>query len=969
MLKPPSCVGCPIALTSNGWILSEGDGSSGVVILGEGGGYNEYVENLPFRPHAQSGSKLEEVFRLVSRELGYPVTRSQFLLYNVLNCNPREDVKLDKPWVHGAMAHCRPNVDRVIGGFQTNKTKTILALGNLSLVALTGVSGIAEEKQSISHLRGYVFESKYGLVVPALHPSFVRRGNNHLTPLLVEDLKKAIGVAKGTYTNYYLHPYSKTPEYQLTPGLDEAWSFYNRVRDNPRAILAYDIETAETGNVDEDERDELKSVDIIQCQFSIKKSTGIAMPFRDNYLDVIQALFALPNVKANHNTYNFDNPRLKAKGIKLKGGLHDTMWMFKHWHPKLPRGLQSVVSLLGFPFPWKHLYSTNLEWYGCADVDAVQWIVEALPKLMRDRGVWDGYRDHIYHIHPIMERARETGIPVSEDKRIALEAKFREERKAVDKEIQAIVPETIRNIRPKRKDKETGEEDYGYKRQPKLVEVEFNRYNELAAQNPDKKFIPFEDYLYKKHNLACWDFQGEFEVVKRWAVVEPFKASSTQMIRYLEWKQKQILDAIVKLKDKRQKEFDGRNPELTAEIRSLQELADDYEVPRDLKTKHKTTGKHELEEMFNNTGDSLLEKVVKIRSIDTNLNNYLPNWTPGRDGRVHTTWGYSAPTGQFDSRRPNILNCSKHTDYGKEFRGIIEAPPGYVFVEFDYKSFHVATAGYCANDKDYIRYSQLDPHSILGSYIDPSVIGGSISLRWSDADIRMATKEFKARSRRRHEDNPHIPDIRQALAKPTVLGNQLELGARKLQRQNRQYIHFVNKLQREYHKEKGYSAEELQTIVVNLFPKIPLYQKQIKEKAFKEKYLINEFGYIQYFYDIYNFTFSKKTGKWDRREGEGAREPIAFRVQGCAFGLLHLALLECEMMRYNEEYQFVNSIHDSIMYMPEKSKLDRCIESVRPILVAPCHKLVNEATGPDGLSVGADCSVGTNWRDMEEIKV
>jgi hypothetical protein len=439
------------------------------------------------------------------------------------------------------------------------------------------------------------------------------------------------------------------------------------------------------------------------------------------------------------------------------------------------------------------------------------------------------------------------------------------------------------------------------------------------------------------------------------------------MIRYLKWKKGEVEKEKEALVAKRLSEYGGRNPELTEEINRLKELAEDYEIPLDLKTKRQTTGKKELEDMEINTGDPLLGKVVKIRSIDTNLNNYLPNWEPGRDGRVHTTWGYSAPTGQFDSRRPNVLNCSKHTDYGKEFRGIIEAPTGYVFVEFDYKSYHVATAGYCANDRDYIRYSQLDPHSILGSYIDPTLIGGSISLKWSDADIKLATKEFKKRSKERHEKDPHIPDIRQALAKPTVLGNQLELGARKLQRQNRKYIHFVNRAQRIYHKEEGYSAEELQAIVIGLFPKIPIYQKLIKEKAFVERRLINEFGYIQYFYDVFNFTYNKHTGKWDRREGEGAREPIAFRIQGCAFGMVHLVLLELERLGLCEKYQFLVSIHDSIMMMPHKTQADNCIADVMGVMQSPCTKLVNDAA-PQGLVVGVDYSIGRNWGPYDEIK-
>src|ERR1035437_3664130 len=974
MLKPPSCDGCPIEPFSQGFILSEGEGSNGVVLLGEKGGYNEYIDALPFRPYAQGGSKLEEVFKLVQRDTGQPCTRKQFLIYNAINCCPPESVRGELE--NQAVAHCGPNVDRVVGGFHTPLQKTILALGNVPLISLTGMSGAVEEKQSVSYLRGFVFESRYGLVVSSYHPNFVKRGNNHLTPMLVEDMKRALNVAKGLYTNYPSHKGYVAPIYQTSPGLDEAWSFYYRVKDNEKLCLTYDIETTETLGVDEDERDELESAEIVLVQFSINKGTGIAMPWNQLYLPVIVALFSLSNVKANHNTWNFDNPRLRAKGITIEGKVHDTMWMFKHWHPRLPRGLQSVASLLGFPFPWKHLYSSKWEWYGCVDVDAVKGIAAPPPKLMRARGIWSGYVEHVYSVHPILDRASVVGIPVSEEKRLALEIDFKARRKEIHKELQGNIPDEIRNIKPKRK-LENGESDYGYIREPKTVGDCYQEYQRLSERliREGRNVIPFEDYLYRKHGIAHAEFEGVDDNTKqrirvsRWCKIEEFKASSTQLIRYLKWKQREIRGEAERLRQLRQELHNGRDPELTAKINDLEELAEDYDVPVSLKTKKETTAKGELEEMFINTGDPVLERVVRIRSYDTNITNFIPNWKPAKDGRVHTTWGFTAPSGQFDARRPNILNCSKHTEFGNEFRGIIEAPKGRVFVEFDKKSFHVGTLGYCANDKSYIRFSQIDPHSILGSYIDPSVIGGSISLKWSDSEIKEAAAKFKKLCKiHKSKDPQHNVDVRQELAKPTVLGNQLELGPKKLQRQNRRFIEYIYKRQRLAGGGTGLSAEELQNMIAGLFPKEQIYKAQIKEKAHIEKFLVNEFGRIQFFYDVFNFSYSKKMGKWTKKDGDGARDPIAFRVQSTAFGLITEEILEMERQGLCEEYQFCNTIHDSVLFVPEESKLDTCIEAVYKIMNQPCKKLTNDATGPEGLKIGVEVAVGKNWKAFNKEK-
>jgi hypothetical protein len=296
--------------------------------------------------------------------------------------------------------------------------------------------------------------------------------------------------------------------------------------------------------------------------------------------------------------------------------------------------------------------------------------------------------------------------------------------------------------------------------------------------------------------------------------------------------------------------------------------------------------------------------------------------------------------------------------YGQEFRGIIEAPVGYTFVEADKKSFHVATMGYCASDKDYIRFSQTDPHSVLGSYIDPSIIGQSISMKWSDEDILRAAGEFKKRCKEIKAKDPlHNINVRQEMAKPTVLGNQLGLGAVKLQRQNRRFIKTVKE------------AERLQELISGLFPKVEAFKAAIREKGHIQRYLINEFGFIDYFFDVFSFQFNKKSNQWAKKHGDDSERVVAFPVQSNAFGMIQTEWLELERQGVNEEHNGINSIHDSLIFMPEISKLDRCIEQVAKVMNAPCEYLINGATGPEGLKVMVEFSVGQNWKEMREIKI
>ena len=99
-----------------------------------------------------------------------------------------------------------------------------------------------------------------------------------------------------------------------------------------------------------------------------------------------------------------------------------------------------------------------------------------------------------------------------------------------------------------------------------------------------------------------------------------------------------------------------------------------------------------------------------------------------------------------------------------------------------------------------------------------------------------------------------------------------------------------------------------------------------------------------------------------------AEKALAFPVQGLAFGEIDWNLLEAEDRGYNEKYNFVNSIHDSVMYMPHIKYLVECIRNIYNLFTRHCSVLVNDATGPLGLTVGVEVSVGKNWRNYHPEK-
>ena len=416
-------------------------------------------------------------------------------------------------------------------------------------------------------------------------------------------------------------------------------------------------------------------------------------------------------------------------------------------------------------------------------------------------------------------------------------------------------------------------------------------------------------------------------------------------------------------------------------MRTNKQLAKLYQVPLTLKEKRPTTAKNELEELYLKTVDAgepdrVLELVLEIRSLDTNINNYVPNWKPSQDGCVHTTWGFTAPSGQLDSSRPNILNLSKWTPTGQRFRRIIEAPSGYSFIEFDKKSFHVATMGYCAEDKEYIRFSQLDPHSIFASHICPREWCKPITMDLKDGEILERCGWLKKKCKAVKAADPQYGiDIRQDIAKRVVLGNQLGLGPRKLHRQNRRYI------------ESEERARDLQNMIGELLPKVQRFKDQIRDVAhglgngsrvtneilrLKARFggpkflLLKEWGIIDYFFDVYNWRYSKKNRRWEKAWGTDSEKAVAFPVQGTAFGMLKYEHREMEKRGWLEEYGFCNSVHDSNVFLVPNNRADRCLVDIGGIMSMACPRLVNEATGPDGLRVAVEASMGRNLAEWTE---
>lgn len=375
----PCCAGCPLEKSGAGFTSVEVGAryqQTRLLLVGEASGAAEAQEGLPFRPYAQSGSLLADALR----EVG--MSRADVAISNVVRCRPPKDWLEGAPYAFGAISHCEREYLR--GEIERLKPRVILALGGTAMRALTE-SGRGKAFQ-LEYIRGFARPgagvAEGVTVVSTFHPAFIRRGSPHLTPLLQRDLRRAFLMATGKLRegeHYSLDPFALGLGYQTAPTLDEAWEFAHSLTD---ASIAFDLETPMSTRSDEDERTAFTDRDIKLAQFCQTKGEGIALPWREEYVDVARYIFSLPNVKVGFNCYNFDVPVLQANGVEVRGLIDDAMVMFHSVEPDLPANLQTVAQWCGWGWPWKHYSGENLEWYGVADVDATRHSYEVLKTYM-----------------------------------------------------------------------------------------------------------------------------------------------------------------------------------------------------------------------------------------------------------------------------------------------------------------------------------------------------------------------------------------------------------------------------------------------------------------------------------------------------------------------------------------------------------------------------------------------------------
>jgi uracil-DNA glycosylase family 4 len=364
-----------------------------------------------------------------------------------------------------------------------------------------------------------------------------------------------------------------------------------------------------------------------------------------------------------------------------------------------------------------------------------------------------------------------------------------------------------------------------------------------------------------------------------------------------------------------------------------------YPVPKDLKTKKDTTAELEIKRLAVSTHDPVFEKVVEYREAGVIIDNHLKNWTPGPDGKVHSTFYFHPATGQLSSRRPNVQNAPEHKGHAKLFKSMIAAEPDHVLLNFDYKSFHAQTLAFESKDKDYLRLAKLDIHSYLTAHLmhEPRAKG---CLAWGDDELR----EYLAWVKEKWSF------VRDYKAKRAILGYGFGMGYVKLYEMNKESF------------ESRTDAKRTLDMLNAQFPVTAAWRDEIKMRAHEQGYLLSRHGYIRYFWEVFRY----KGGHWERG-GEDAEAAIAFLPANIAFGEMRDRMLNICEKNLDNKYGLVNNVHDSLVFHCPKNYADEAIAAVKNIMEEPSKVLVNTIC-PKGLSVEVGVKRGLSMDKMEKMK-
>lgn len=965
---PNSCAGCRLCDNKAAGVFTRvtGNGTTGVMIVGEASGETEAEHGRPFIEWASAGAILEKAIKLGRGR------REDYWITNVVRCRPPNNVLLGADYERSAIDHCnqylRAEIDKL-------RPRAIVALGGIPTRELTGFAG---GKRSVTYVRGYPLVGPGGITtIPSFHPAYTARGNTHLIPLLIKDLATARSAAAGRIV-----PVIDPSELMETfTGVEAFRHLYEQAQSNPLLPIAYDIETPQSSSgIDEDslvefeegfgddlhdssddiledvvtakmpEGLDVNTTSIVSIQFSIAEDWGIYGDWSDEQIRYwSQRILELPNAKVAHNGNLFDRPILERFGVGFRGDHFDSLPMRKALQPDLPANLQQVAVDYGWRWPWKHFYGSDAILYGVADVCSLIMIFNKLPDELKKLGIWQGYSKYVVqHREKVEIPWEKRGIPMD---RLQLDSMREWLGVEVDSKMSTmldLIPPTLHKREPTAQGFSNLPEeikDFVYTRHPEVITPKPRLRKDgspLLDEEGNQVYYKKEPYTVTEiyTMLLNGTLDGTLELVlsnypelrvnedgTRLYRHVPFNPRSTQqMVSYIQYQMEKFPKA-------------------------------GYEIPKDFKKGTDSTADKLMKRLEAKTKDPVISLSREIRAYEKMRDSYTGKlkdgviqggWIPDSDGRLRTR-ARTNSTWQFSSIDPNVFTLPKRRkELADRFRRCMAAEPGHVMIEFDYKAFHDLTTAALATDDRKWRTARIDPHAyVAGWLVKYPDIGRALDM--SDSDLKLYLKEIKAK----HEK------VRNEQAKPLNHGTNFGQGYRRLYQENEEY--FASEAQ----------AKQMLDMLKGIYPKTFKWQEDLLESleitgGRNVPYLQSVWGARRWFWDVWSWK-KNRYGAWYRGKGQDAEKALAFLPANHAHGMFRKKMLEMAELGILDLYELINFPHDALVFHPRIELKDKCIEEVKRIMEMPVIELANPILCPDGLSCSVDVQLGPDLGSMKEL--
>jgi DNA polymerase len=170
------CRACDLCQSRTQTVFMDGDGTAGVLFVGEAPGQHEDEQGVPFVGRA--GRLLTDII-----EKGMGLKRSEVAIVNVLKCRP-PDNRDPQP---GEKAACTPWLERQI---ELLDPKVVIALGRHA------AGYLLDSDAPLGKMRGRVRDWKGRKLVATYHPAFLLRSPGFKRDCW-QDIQLALGVLQG----------------------------------------------------------------------------------------------------------------------------------------------------------------------------------------------------------------------------------------------------------------------------------------------------------------------------------------------------------------------------------------------------------------------------------------------------------------------------------------------------------------------------------------------------------------------------------------------------------------------------------------------------------------------------------------------------------------------------------------------------------------------------------------------------